>query len=76
MRDRRFAWWQKWGQTIVLGGSLLFSAHMALRSLDAKFHEVLLRLQRIEIVLGIDPMTKDLPGRAAPARSAARGVEQ
>lgn len=64
-------WWARWGPTVIWGASTtitivvsVVSAYRALEErLDAMNSEIALRLQRIEIVLRIDPLTKDVPIR-------------
>lgn len=60
-------WWGTWGSTVIWGVSAVASVFMAYRALEQRVEQmhtdIALRLQRIEIVLGIDPLTRDVPMR-------------
>lgn len=62
-------WWARWGATALWCASAVGSAFLAYRALEQRIDQmntdIALRLQRIEIVLRIDPMTKDVPIRTA-----------
>ena len=53
-------WWNTWGATVLWCLSAIGSAGAVIYAVDQKFDDIALRLQRIEIVLGIDPLSKDV----------------
>ncbi len=61
-------WWTTWGATLIWGLSVAGSVALAYRALERRLDQmnadIALRLQRIEIVLGIDPLLQDVPTRS------------
>lgn len=62
-------WWATWGSTVLWCATAIVSTFTAYRALEQRIDrmdtEIALRLQRIEIVLRIDPLTRDVPIRTA-----------
>jgi hypothetical protein len=65
-----------WGASVLWVASALLTAFTAyaqiVAEMRANYNDIALRLQRIEIVLRIDPLTKDVPMRTVAAEERGR----